>query len=101
MHVKKITPGILVHACEWDKNYDISKYLKDCECIKSLADDLLVTCDEIEDTPNSTVIKPSNGINDWLIAVAIIAITYLLLFMTLIVTYYMKHGLTIPYLLSQ
>lgn len=41
-------PGISrTCACEWDKDFEIDKYLKHCEQIKSLADDLLGTCDDV------------------------------------------------------
>ena len=33
----------------------------------SLVDDIVVTCDEIEVTPGSAAINPSNGINYWLL----------------------------------
>ena len=56
-------------ACDCDKDFKIGEYLKDG--LKSLADNLVVTCDEIADTPNSVVINPSNGINYWIIAVSI------------------------------
>ena len=53
----------------------ISKYLKDCECMKSLVNDVVITCDEIVETPKCAPINPSDGINHWLIAVALLAIT--------------------------
>ena len=31
--------------------------------MKSLADDLVVTCDEVADTPESVPVNPSDGIN--------------------------------------
>ena len=37
-------------TCEYEKDCVIDKYLKDCECMKSLVDDLVVKCDEVEDT---------------------------------------------------
>ena len=42
-------------TCAWkcDKDCDMGKYLKNCECMQSLVDDLVVTCDEIEDKPES------------------------------------------------
>lgn len=36
--------------------------------MKSIVDDIAVTCDEIEDTHKGAVIDPSNGINYRLIA---------------------------------
>ena len=50
-------------ACECDKDCDIGEYLKYCECMKSLHDDLVVTCNEIEDTPKTTPINDSDEIN--------------------------------------
>ena len=37
-------------ACGSDKYYEIVEYLKDCECMKSLTDDIAFTCDEIGHT---------------------------------------------------
>ena len=68
--------------------------MKDCECLKRLFDDLVVTCDVIEDTSNSVVINPSGGINVWLIAIVLLAITCLLLLVVIVVKYYMKSALT-------
>ena len=56
-------------------------------------------------TPESAVINTShnsklNGIDYWLIDVALLAIAYLLLLMALVVKHYMKHELKIPCLLS-
>ena len=45
----------------WD--CEIGEYLKESECMKSLIDDGLGTCDEIEDTPRSTLMNCSDGIN--------------------------------------
>ena len=36
-------------ACKCEKNCEIYEYLLNCEGIKSIFDDLLVTCNEIED----------------------------------------------------
>ena len=83
-------------ACDCDKDFKIDEYLKDGECIKSLADDLVVTCDEIADTPNSVVFNPSNGINYWIIAVSI----YNRVFIITGIKYYIKRRLTSPCLLS-
>ena len=69
------------------------------ECVKSLVDDLVVTCDQFENIPESAVINPSNGINYWLLAVVLLAITCILLLVVKIVKYYMKPELTISYLL--
>ena len=39
-------------ACECDKDSDMGEYLNNCTSKKSLADDLVVICDETENTPN-------------------------------------------------
>lgn len=66
--------------------------------MKSPVNDLVVSCDEIEDTPKSVVINYSGGINYQLITAVLLAITCLLMMVAIIVKYYMKRGLTIPYL---
>ena len=66
--------------------------------MKNLVDDLVVTCDEIEDTSESGVINPSYGKKYWPIAGALLTIACLLL-QVIIVKYYMKLELTIPCLL--
>ena len=43
-------------ACKWDKNCEIGKYLKDCQCMKNLGHDLVVTCVEIVNTPKKSPI---------------------------------------------
>lgn len=63
--------------------------------MKSLADDLVVTCDEVADTPESVPINPSDGINYQHIAVALLAITSLLLFVDIVFKLCMKLELTI------
>ena len=55
--------------------------------MKSLVDDLVVTCDRIADTPKSAVINPSDGINYWLIAVALSSVACLLLLVVIVVNY--------------
>lgn len=37
-------------------------YLKDCEFMKSLVDDLVVMCDGIVDETQSSIINPISGI---------------------------------------
>ena len=59
--------------------------------MKSLADDLVATCDDIEDTQESAVISPSNTISYWLIAVVPLSIVCLLLFVVMILKYYMDY----------
>ena len=83
------------YISECHKDCEIGKYLKDCECMKSLVDDPIVTCDEIVDTPESATVNPSNGINYWIIDFVLSAIAYLLLLMIIVVKYYMKNGLRI------
>ena len=48
-HVKRIC------RCDCDKDYEIREHLKNCECVKSLAGNLVVTYDETEDKPKSAV----------------------------------------------
>ena len=86
-------------ACKCDKDCEIGQYLKDCECMKSIFDDLVVTCDEIINTPETISISLSGGINYWLIAVVLLAIACLLL-LVVVVKFNIKHGLTIPCSLS-
>ena len=79
----------------WSCECEIVEYLKDCEFMKSLADDLVVSCDEIVDTPETALINSSGGINHGLIAVVLLATACLLLLMVMVVKYYMKPRLTI------
>ena len=67
---------------------------------KPCVDDAVVTCDGIEDTPESGAINPGNGINSWLITVVLLAIAFLLLLVVVIVKYHIKYGLTTPFFLS-
>ena len=46
-----MSPGTCPRECHKDCN--ISKYLKDYECMKSIAVDLLLTCEEIADATES------------------------------------------------
>ena len=57
-------PGTCASKC--DKDCDIGKNLKDCECLKSLVDDLVAVCDGNEDTSKMAVINLSKKINYWL-----------------------------------
>ena len=93
--MKWITPGTCV--CECDKDCEIGECLENSTYMKSLIDDLLVTCD---DTPASRLVSPSDGINYWLIAFVLLSIASLLLFVAIVVKYCMKRGLTILCLLS-
>lgn len=44
-------------ACKWDEDRDMGEYLQNCKCMKSL----LVTCNEIEDTPDEDEAKSWKG----------------------------------------
>lgn len=66
--------------------------------MKSLVYGQVITLDE--NTPESASISPSNRINYWPIVVALLAVAYLLLLIARVVRYYLKCGLTIPFLLS-
>ena len=47
-------------ACECDNYGDIGEYLKDCICMKSLDDDVVVKCDEVADTWETATIGSAN-----------------------------------------
>ena len=68
--------------------------------MKSLVEDLVVTCGEIEYTPVSPVINSCDRTNYWVIDIVKLAITFLLLLLVIVVKYYIKIELTIPCLLS-
>ena len=53
--------------------------------MKSIADDLVVTCDEIVDTPESVPSNLSDGIGYWLIAVVLVSIACSLMFVATVV----------------
>ena len=72
--------------------------MNECECMKSLVDNLAVTRDKIVDTPDSVLINPSDGIDYWLIT-ALLTIAGLLLLVVIVVKQQLKPGLTIPCLL--
>lgn len=67
-----------VYACKYDRDCDISEYLKEDTCMKSLVDDIVddivVKCDEFEDRVKTASINPSDKTNYWLTAVALLAI---------------------------
>ena len=65
---------------------DINKYLKECECMITHVDNLVITCDYTEDSLQSAVINPSYTINYPLIiiVVAIISNSDLLLLLAII-----------------
>ena len=54
----------------------IGEYWKYCECMKSVVENLIFTCNEIEDTPDSAVVNPSNEVNHWVIADMLLTINY-------------------------
>ena len=77
MDVKNIMLGIC--TCECDNDCAIWKYLIDCKCMESLVDDPVVTCDEVIDNSETFWINPNDFTSYWLIAVVLVAMTYLLL----------------------
>ena len=84
-------PGISsTCACEWDRDFQVDEYLKHCEQIKILADDLLGTCDEIENTKESPQINLSDAIIYWLIGVVVLDIAYLLLLVVTILCFFLQ-----------
>ena len=56
MYAKKYALNPTMCACECDKNCEIDRYLKHCTCKKSIIDDLVFTCDEIIDMPETVSI---------------------------------------------
>ena len=50
-----------------------------------LDEDLVVTCDEIDDIPKSVSINPGNGLSYWFIAAVLLAFACLLLLVTIVV----------------
>ena len=66
-------------ACECDKGCDIGVYCKGCESIKSCVDDIVATCDEVVDTPQTTSIKSINQKDYYLPYTFFLAIIYLVL----------------------
>ena len=61
-------------VCEYMEDSMIGEYWKDCEFMKDLFGNLIVTCNETEGTPESVVINASNVVNEWLIADILLAI---------------------------
>ena len=59
-YVKKIMLEILAYVIVSVTDCDMGEYLKDCACIKSLADDLVVTCNETVNTPDTTLINSND-----------------------------------------
>ena len=52
VHMKKVIFDILVYVLgSIIEDCVMGDYFKDCECVKSLIDGLIATCDDIEDTP--------------------------------------------------
>ena len=68
--------------------------------MKILVGDLIVTCDEIKDTPESAPTNFRNRIIYWLIPAILLEIACLLLLVIIVVKYHRKHGLKIPRFLS-
>ena len=87
-------------ACQCDKDYEIYQCLKVCVYIKSIDDDLVVTCEGIVDTQESAPVNPSGGTKHWPIAVVLSSIACLPLLVAIVVTYYKKSELMISCLLS-
>lgn len=51
VHVKKVIFDILVYVLvSVIEDCFMGEYFKECECVKSLIDSLIATCDDIEDT---------------------------------------------------
>ena len=67
--------------------------------MKSLVDDLAVTCDEIIDTTENASVNPNDKANYCFIAIVLLAVVCLLLLVVIFVKYHIKHALKIPSLL--
>lgn len=76
-------PNIYVYNC--GKDCEIGEYLKDCTCIKSLVGDLVVTCDEILDKPETISVNPNDETYCWANDVVLLAIECLWLLVVIIV----------------
>ena len=46
-----------VCACECDKHCEIEEYLKNCACVESIIDDLIITCNENVDMLEAVLIS--------------------------------------------
>ena len=82
---RRLCPNPSRCACERGKFCEIGEYMEDCECIKSLVDDLVVSCDVTADTSETISISSSNGINYCLIAAVQLEIACLLLVLVILV----------------
>ena len=51
-------------ACDCDRDFQIEVYLKDYECMNSLVHELVVSCDEIVDIPETTPILANKTISN-------------------------------------
>ena len=85
-------------ACEYDKDCEIWIHKRLYIHEKSYCDDLVVLCDETEDTVEdlnhmaleTISINSNNKTNYWLIAVVLLATVCLLLLLVIVVKYYTK-----------
>ena len=87
-------------ACECDQDFETGEFWKNCEFMKIHVGDLIVTCDEIKETPESAPTNSRNRIVYWLIPAILLEIACLLLLVIIVVKYHIKHGLKIPRFLS-
>ena len=81
--------GILVYLLMSDKGCEIDECLKECTCTKRLAD-----------IPETAIVNPNSKTNYWVIAIVLLAVTFLQLLVVIVEKYYIKHVLTIPCLWS-
>ena len=98
-YMKKIMLGILVYLLMSDKGCEIDECLKECTCTKRLADDLF-TCHQIVYIPETAIVNPNSKTNYSVIAIVLLAVTFLQLLVVIVEKYYIKHVLTIPCLWS-
>ena len=86
-----------IYAFEWNKDYEIGEYLKNCAQTKNFISHLVVTCDEIVGMSETASINSSKK-NSWLDCDVLLAIPCLLFIIDSVI-YHMKHGSSVPYLL--
>ena len=98
-----VIPGMIVYVlASVTKIVRLANNWKDCERVKSLVNDLIVTCDEIWDPTESVPIKMKwiDEVSYWLIAAVLLVPARLLLLAVIVIEYYLKCGLGISCFLS-
>ena len=91
-HMKRTIPVILVHVLASVKKIVILVNTQKTihKSLKNFVNDLVVTCDKVENTPNSAPINLSDRIIYWLIAFVLLVTSFLPLFVVMVGEYSMK-----------